>query len=114
MRAHFPAMRPPPPCVVFIARTHAIVGGTILVSVALLHLLTRRLPQIEFGPTSYGVTGGLAALYLGTAALVWFGVPPGRLLSRICALLYLPRFNFGSLVWETMNREEFKTHFRRG
>ena len=107
-------MRSPPACVVFVARTHALVGGTIVISVALLHLFTRRLPQIEFGPTTYGVTGGLAALYLGAAALVWLGLRPGRLLSQVCALLYLPRPSFGSLVWETMNRADFKAHFRRG
>jgi hypothetical protein len=106
-------MRSPPPCVVFVARTHAIVGGAILVSIGLLHVLTRRLPQIEFGATAYILTGGLAALYLGAATLVWFGLRPGPLLSRFCALLYLPRPSFGSPVWKTMNRDDFKAHFRR-
>jgi hypothetical protein len=106
-------MHPPPQAVAFVARTHWAVGLVIVVSVGLLHLLTRKLPGIEFGPRTYAITGSLAALYLLTGTLVWFGAPFGRLLSRICALLYLPRPQFGSLLWETMNSPEFKAHFAR-
>lgn len=107
-------MRSPPTCVVFVARTHWIVGLAILCSTALLHVLTRRLPGIEFGMSTFAITGGIAALYLTAGTLVWFGAPPGRLLSYVCALLYLPRPSFGSLMWETMNRPDFKAHFTRG
>jgi hypothetical protein len=104
-------MRRPPQCVAFVARTHWTVGLIIVGSIGLLHLLTRNLPAIEFGPRTYAMTGGLAALYLLTGTLVWFGAPFGRLFSRVCALLYLPRPQFGSLLWETMNSPEFKAHF---
>ena len=106
-------MRRPPPCVAFVARVHATVGVIILVATALAHLLTRNLPRIEFGPRTFILAGSVAALYLLAAALVWFGTPLGPLLSRVCALLYLPRPQFGSLVWSTMDSPEFRAHFRR-
>ena len=106
-------MRSPPSCVAFVARTHGVVGLVILGSIGLLHLIVRRLPVFEFGPQTYLIAGSLAGLYLVAGALVWFGVPPGRFLSRVCALLYLARQPFGSLVWETMNEPEFKAHFLR-
>ena len=107
-------MKAPPACVSFVARTHWIVGGAIVGATALLHPLTTRLPGFEFGPTTYWATGGIAAFYLLAGTLVWFGLPLGPLLSRVCALIYLPRPSFGSLVWETMDRPDFKAHFRRG
>jgi len=107
-------MRRPPQSVAFVARTHWIVSLVIFVSVALLHTATRRLPVLEFGPRTYLITLGLAVLYLAAGTLVWFGAPFGRVLSRICGLLYLARPNFGSNVWETMNLPEFAAHFRRG
>jgi hypothetical protein len=67
----------------------------IVVSIGVLHLITRNLPAIEFGPKTYVITWSLAALYGLTGTLVWFGAPLGRLLSRICGLLYLPRPQFG-------------------
>ena len=106
-------MRQPPACVVFVARTHGLVGLAIIGSVALLHALIRSLPRIEIGSLGYAITGALAALYLLTGALVWFGAPPGRLLSRVCSLLYLPRPQFGSIVWEAMNNPIFQAHFKR-
>jgi hypothetical protein len=106
-------MRRPPRSVAFVARTHWTVGAAIAVSVGLLHGATRRLPQLEFGPRTYLIAGGLAALYLLAGTLVWCGLPLGRFLSHVCALLYLPRPQFGSLVWETMNTEEFRAHFAR-
>jgi hypothetical protein len=104
-------MRPTPACVAFVARTHWLVGSVIVVSIALLHWLTRHLPAVEFGTRTYVITGSLGALYLLGGTLVWFGAPLGRLVSRICALLYLARPQFGSAVWETMNTPEFQTHF---
>ena len=106
-------MRRPPQCVAFVARTHWIVGLAIVGSVAVLHLVTRKLPSIEFGAKTYLITGGLAALYLLAGTLVWFGAPFGKLLSRVCTLLYLPRPQFGGVLWETMNSPEFKEHFTR-
>ena len=106
-------MRRPPDCVVFVASTHAVVGGVIAGSTLLLHWLTRSLPAIEFGPRTYAYTGGLAGLYLLTAALVWLGAPFGPLLSRGCSLIYLLRPNFGSRIWETMDTAEFREHFQR-
>ena len=106
-------MRKPPRCVAIVARTHWVVGLVIIVSAAILHVLTRRLPQIEFGPRTYVVIGGLALLYLLGGTLVWFGAPFGRLLSRVCGLLYLPRPQFGGLLWDTMNSPEYQAHFDR-
>jgi hypothetical protein len=103
----------PPPGIVLVARTHWTVGAAILVSMALLYWVTRRLPRIEFGARTYLITGGLATLYLTAGTLVWLGAPLGRLLSRVCALLYLPRPRFGSYLWETMDTSEFKAHFMR-
>lgn len=107
-------MRPSPPaCVAFVARTHWVVGGVITVSIGLLHWLMRDLPRVEVGVRAYQVTGGLAALYLITGALVWFGAPLGPSFSRVCSLLYLPRPRFGFRIWEIMNSAEFRAHFQR-
>ncbi len=107
-------MARPPACVVFVARTHGVVGLVIGVSILLLHALTRNLRGIEFGAPTYCSTGGLAAFYLLTAGLVWQGAPFGRLCARLCALLYLPRPDFGSRVWHAMDSVEFQAHFKRG
>jgi hypothetical protein len=106
-------MRRPPRCVVVVARTHWLVGLAIIVSVALLHAFTRNLPSVEFGRKTYLISGGLAVLYLLAGTLVWFGAPFGKLLSRVCGLLYLPRPQFGGLLWDIMNSAEFKAHFAR-
>ena len=106
-------MRRPHPCVVLVARTHWTVSIIIVGSIALLHWLTRNLPQIEFGPRTYLISGGLAGLYFLAGTLVWFGTTLGPLLSRVCALLYLPRPQFGQVIWDTMNSPEFRAHFRR-
>ena len=106
-------MRPPPQCVALVARTHWFVGVTIVASIVLLHVLTRKLPGIEYGPRTYILTGSLAVLYLLAGTLVWFGAPFGRLLSRICCLLYLPRPSFGGRLWEIMNSAEYRAHFTR-
>jgi hypothetical protein len=82
-------------------------------SIALLHWLTRDLPRVEVGARAYQVTGGLAALYLVTGALVWLGAPLGQSLSRVCSLLYLPRPSFGFRIWDIMNSAEFRAHFQR-
>ena len=105
-------MHPPKP-VAFVARTHWFVGIIIVASIGLLHLLTRNLPGIEFRPRTYVITGSLGGLYLLAGTLVWFGAPLGRLLSRICALLYLPRPQFGGQLWDIMNSPEYQAHFTR-
>ena len=106
------SMRPPPPSVALVARTHWAVGGIALVSVALLHLLTRNWP-VEFAPRTYVITCGFGAFYLLGGTLVWFGVWPGKFASRICGLIYLARPNFGSHLWRLMDAAEFQEHFRR-
>ncbi len=107
-------MARPPAGVMFVARTHGVVCLVILVSILLLHLLTRNLPGIEFGPRTYQYAGTLAGIYFLVAVLVWLGAPLGPLLSRVCSLLYLLRPSFGLRVWETMDSPEFRAHFRRG
>ena len=102
-----------PASVVIVARTHWMVAGAILAATGVLHVFTRNLPRIEFGPRTYLIAGGLAALYLLAGLLVWLGTPLGPLLSRVCALLYLPRPQFGSYLWDLMNSAEFRAHFRR-
>lgn len=106
-------MRRPPDCVVLVARTHWVVGAAVLGSVGLLYLATRKLPYIEFGPRTYVIALSLAALYLLGGTLVWLGAPLGRVTSRVCGLLYLSRPRLGSYLWEIMDSEEFKVHFRR-
>lgn len=90
-----------------------MVGAAIAVTAIVLHVLTRKLPQIEFGPRTYLIAGGLALLYLVAGTLVWFGTPFGRLLSRVCGLLYLPRPQFGGYLWDVMNSPEYQAHFER-
>ncbi len=104
----------PPSCVVMVARVHWIVGTVIVVSTALLRAVTSNLPQIEFGARTFIIAGALAALYLLAGTLVWFGAPLGPLLSRVCSLLYLPRPQFGSAIWDIMDSAEFRAHFVRG
>ncbi|MBL9189540.1 MAG: hypothetical protein JNK23_18815 [Opitutaceae bacterium] len=103
----------PPDCVVFVARTHWIVGASIAVTLFPLHLIAQRLPYFEFGLRTYVITAGVALLYGLAGTLVWLGAPSGRWLSRVCSLLYLPRIQFGSRVWRTMDREDFRAHFSR-
>src|SRR4051812_39380308 len=104
--------RPPPP-VVHVARTHWVVGLSVVVAIGALHVFTRKLPMVEFGARTYIITLGIAALYLLTGTLVWFGAPLGRFLSRVCGLLYLSRPRLGSYLWETMNSPEYQAHFTR-
>ena len=98
--------------VALIARTHWLVGGTILASILFLIGLLQKFP-VEFSGRTWAITLSLAALYLGTGTLVWFGAPFGRILSRVCSLIYLARPNFGLLVWQIMDSEEFRAHFAR-
>ena len=90
-----------------------MVGIIIAASIVVLHVLTRNLPGIEFRPRTYVITGSLGALYVLAGTLVWFGLPFGRVLSRVCGLLYLPRPQFGGTVWETMNSPEYQAYFTR-
>jgi hypothetical protein len=100
----------PPACVAVVARTHWLVGGIILVSIGLLRWVTEKYP-IEFTPRTYLIAGGLVVLYGLAGTLVWFGVFGGRLLSRLCGLLYLARPRLGSDLWQIMDSAEFKAHF---
>jgi hypothetical protein len=104
-------MRRPPTSVALVARTHGLVGGVALVSVAILHQFTRGLPYFEFGLRTYVIAIGISALYCVTGALVWCGAPTGRLLSRVCGLLYLARPRLGSYLWEIMDSAEYQAYF---
>lgn len=103
----------PPDSVVFVARTHWLVGAIALGSVALLHLLTRQLPRVEFGTHTYPVALGIAFTYLVGGTMVWFGTPLGRLLCYVCSLIYLVRPQLGDRIWRLMRTAEFKAHFQR-
>jgi hypothetical protein len=109
-----PPPRPPPPAgVALVARTHALVGATALVSVLLLHLLTRDLERVEFGPRTYAITFGFGLSYCLTGLLVWFGLPGGRFLSRLCGALYLVRPRLGFHLLQVMDSAEYQAHFTR-
>ncbi|MEY2879275.1 MAG: hypothetical protein RLZZ15_1655 [Verrucomicrobiota bacterium] len=105
--------RRPPDSVAFIARTHGLVGAIALGSVAVLHLVSRGLPGIAFGPRTYAIALGIAALYLVGGAMVWFGTPLGRFANLLCSLLYLARPGLGDQVWRLARSAEFKAHFDR-
>lgn len=105
--------RRPPACVTLVARTHGLVGVAALTSLLLLHWLTRRLPQIEFGPRTYVIGLSLAVTYCVTAALVWCGTPAGKFFSRLCGLLYLARPQLGSHLWRIMDSPAYQAHFAR-
>lgn len=102
----------PPASVVLVAQAHGAVGLAAAGAAGLAHLFTLAAP-VEFGPRAYFFAGAIAALYLGTAALVWFGGPGGPALSRLCALLYVMRPRFCGLVFDLMRTEEFRAHFGR-
>ncbi len=104
-------MSRPPACVALVARTHGVVGATALASVLLLHFLTRGLERIEFGPRTYAISLGIGLTYLLAAVLVWFGSPGGRLLSRVCSVLYLVRPQLGLPLLRIMASEEYRAHF---
>jgi len=104
-------MSRPPACVALVARTHGVVGATALASVILLHFLTRGLQHIEFGPRTYVITLGISFAYGLAAALVWFGSPGGRVLSRVCSVLYLVRPQLGLDLLRIMASEEYRAHF---
>lgn len=102
----------PPASVVFVARTHWIVAATIALSVGVLHLIMRNVRVVEFGAKTYLITGGLMLLYFTAGLLVWFGLPLGPILSRVCSLIYLPRPQLGERIWAVMKSPEFRAHFR--
>lgn len=106
-----PRSRRPPAGVSLVARTHGVVGITALLSLYLLHLLTRSLPYVEFGPVTYRLAAAIGLTYCLTSVLVWFGTPAGRFLSRVCGLLYLARPQLGSHLWRIMDSAEYKAHF---
>jgi hypothetical protein len=101
-----------PPGVALVARVHWVVGGVIVGSTLFLRWLTEKFP-FESSARTYVITGTLAVLYLLAGTLVWFGLPPGRLLSRFCSLIYLARPNFGSPLWRIMDSPEYRAHFVR-
>ena len=98
-----------PPIVVFIARTHALVGVVILASVVILHVVVSRLPRLQVESQTYAVTLGLACLYGLAAAAVWRGWRGAGILSRLCGLIYLVRPGLGDRVWTGMRSPEFRT-----
>ena len=102
-----------PASVALVARTHGLVGATALASLLVLHLATRGLRQIEFGPRTYVIAATIGVTYCLTAVLVWFGTPGGRFLSRLCALVYLTRPQLGSHLWRIMDSAEYQAHFTR-
>ena len=101
-----------PPAVSLVARTHWVVGAAVTFAIGLMHLMTRAAP-IAFSPKSYAIAGTLAGLFLLTGTLVWFGLAPGRPLSRLCALFYLIRPGMCFSLWDAMSQPEFKAHFSR-
>lgn len=105
-------MRRPPAAVILVARTHWLVSAAIFLLVGALHVFTRRWP-VEFGPETYAITLGMGTLYGLAGTLVWLGLPFGRLLSRICGLLYLARPHLGSHLWDVMDSAEYRVHFKR-
>jgi hypothetical protein len=105
-------MRRPSAPVVFVVRTHGLVGVAAFAALVVLHRLTRDLPGVEFGPRTLLIAGGFAALYLVAAVVVWFGMPFGLILSRLCSLIYLVRPSFGFRVWDVMAADDFRAHFR--
>ena len=105
-------MTRPPGGVVLVARTHWVVGGVMLASVALLWFLTRNLPVV-FERMTYVITIGGGGLYLLAGTLVWFGTPLGRLLSKICGLIYLVRPQLGTRLWKIMDSPEYRAQFSR-
>lgn len=102
----------PPDCVAWVARTHWLVGGSILFSTALLYAIVGRLP-VELGPRMFVVSAIIAATYGLTGTLVWIGHPLGRILSYPCSLLYLPRQQLGLHIFRVMGSAEFRAHFAR-
>ncbi|HUR58200.1 MAG TPA: hypothetical protein VM029_10855 [Opitutaceae bacterium] len=102
----------PPSSIIFVAKTHWLVSAAIFISVAVLHFSTRKMP-VAFETKTYVITLGMGTLYLLGGTLVWFGAPLGRLLSRVCALIYLVRPNLGTRLWQIMDSEEFRMHFAR-
>ncbi len=103
--------RRPPACVALVARTHGLVGATALVSVLVLHVLTRGLESIEFGARTYAITLGFGGVYCLAAVSVWFGAPGGRWLSRFCSLLYLMRPPLGLHILRILDSEDYRAHF---
>ena len=102
----------PPGVVVLVARTHWVVGGVMLATVALLSFLVRNMPVV-FETKTYVITLGGSTLYLLAGTLVWFGTPFGRVLSKICGLIYLVRPQLGSRLWKIMESPEYQAHFSR-
>src|SRR4051794_35069315 len=101
---------PIPSPVAVIAKTHWIVGATIAVTTSALFVFARIL-RVELNSLTFIFSFSLAGLYGLAGALVWLGLPPGRLLSQICSLLYLPRQDFGMHIFRIMRSDEFKAHF---
>ncbi len=102
----------PPRGVALVARTHLSVGGSILGAIIIVQAVIQKFP-VEASTRTYVITLSLAALYLLAGTLVWFGIRPGRFLSRACGLIYLARPPFGSPLWRIMDSEEFRAHFVR-
>jgi hypothetical protein len=103
----------PPNCVALVAKTHWFVGGTVLISIFGIRWLVNQFP-VDFTGRTWAITLGIAGFYLVTGTLVWFGLPFGRVFSRVCSLIYLVRPKLGPWLWQIMDSEEFRSHFKRG
>ena len=103
-------MKRPPASVALVARTHWVVGTIILISVPLVSWITQKFP-VKASARTYAIALSLAGLYLLGGTLVWFGAPLGRVLSRVCGLIYLARPQLGSRLWEIMDSPEYQEHF---
>lgn len=106
-------MRRPPATVALIARTHWLMSAAIAGFVAALHFIVRDSSVIELSSTTYALTLGLSALYAVTGALVWWGLPGGRMLDRLCSLFYFIRPPLGAKIADIMRTEEYRAHFAR-
>lgn len=108
-----PSMQRAPESILFIARTHVVMGGVILFFTVMLYALLRDSTVLELSRRTYAITITLSVLYVVTGLLVWRGWPMGRPLNYVLALLYLARPPLGLRIWKIMRSDEFKAHFRR-
>src|SRR3954469_11020700 len=107
-------MSRPPDSVAVIARHHWLTGAAMVFFIALVSTFSRNFSgAFALSSKGYAITLAIAALYLGTGTLVWFGVPVGRYLSNACSFIYLARPQLGLRIWRLMGTAEFKAHFAR-
>lgn len=96
-----------------VARHHWLTGATMLVFVAIIYVFTRNSTWLELSRKGYTITLSPALGYGATGTLVWFGVPGGRQLNYLFALLYFARPQLGLRLRQAMAKPEFKAYFKR-